>query len=152
MKAKGYRGGTITVRNFVARLRQGLPGLVRPRKLTTEGEAGATRVSPRELRWLFAKQAEDLTAEESRDLTQLVESSQEVKHLYQLLQSCLLMLRERRPEHLNGWMKQARESGIKGLGGFVAVIERDYDAIRAGLTVHFFQPPAPDRWWNLDGI
>jgi transposase len=44
------------------------------------------------------------------------------------------MLRERRPERLNGWMKEARESGIKELNSFVVGIERDDDAVRAGLT------------------
>lgn len=32
LQAKGYRGGKITVRNFVARLRKGLPGVARPLK------------------------------------------------------------------------------------------------------------------------
>jgi transposase len=44
------------------------------------------------------------------------------------------MLRARQPEKLNGWMKQARESGIKELNSFIVGIERDYDAVRAGLT------------------
>jgi transposase len=51
------------------------------------------------------------------------------------------MLRLRQPERLNGWMKQARESGIKELGSFVAGIERDYDAVRAGLTFPWSQGP-----------
>jgi transposase len=51
------------------------------------------------------------------------------------------MLRLRQPERLNGWMKEARESGIKELGSFVAGIERDYDAVRAGLTFPWSQGP-----------
>jgi transposase len=61
--------------------------------------------------------------------------------VHRLLQSFLHMLRERQPERLNGWMKQARESGIKELGSFVAGVERDYDAVRAGLTFHWSQGP-----------
>jgi transposase len=38
-------------------------------------------------------------------------------------------------------MKQARESGIKELGSFVAGIERDYDAVRAELTFPWSQEP-----------
>ena len=51
------------------------------------------------------------------------------------------MLRERQPERLNGWMKQAREIGIKERGIFVAGVERDYDAVRAGLTFPWNQGP-----------
>lgn len=140
LQEKGYRGGKITVRNFVARLRKGLSGVARPPKHAKNAASVAT-LSPRELRWLISKQEKDLTAEEKHDLERLLESSQEIKHLYQIMQSFLHMLRERQPELLNGWMKEARESGIKELGSFVAGIERDYDAVRAGLTFPWSQGP-----------
>jgi transposase len=38
-------------------------------------------------------------------------------------------------------MKEAHESGITELGSFVAGIERDYDAVRAGLTFPWSQGP-----------
>ncbi len=69
------------------------------------------------------------------------ELSRRVKELDCLLQSFLEMLRERQPERLNGWMKQARESGVKELDSFVVGIERDYDAVRAGLTFPWSQGP-----------
>ncbi|HVB25589.1 MAG TPA: ISL3 family transposase [Ktedonobacteraceae bacterium] len=137
---KGYRGGETTVRSFVARLRTGLSGIARPPKHAKQGTP-VSAASPRELRWLLAKREEELTPEEQHELKHLLENSQEVKELYSLLQSFLQMLRLRRPERLNGWMKQARESGIKELGSFVAGIERDYDAVRAGLTFPWSQGP-----------
>ncbi len=133
IQEKGYRGGATSVRSFVARLRKGLSGMARPPKRAKTGTA-VIKVSPRELRWLLSKREEELTSEEKNDLTRLLESSQEVKQMYQLLQSFLHMLRQRQPESLNGWMKEARESGIKELGSFVIGVERDYDAVRAGLT------------------
>ncbi len=135
LQEKGYRGGKITVRNFVARLRKGLPGVARPPKQANTGPT--LTLSPRELRWLLSKREKDLTSEEKSDLMRLLESSQEVKQVYQLLQSFLHLLRERQPEQLNGWMKEAHESGIKELGSFVTGVERDYDAVRAGLTYHW---------------
>jgi transposase len=140
LQEKGYRGGETSVRSFVARLRKGLSGMARPPKHVKNG-VPVSAGSPRELRWLLAKREEDLTPEEHLDLKHLLESSQEVKELHCLLQSFLEMLRSRRPERLNGWMKQARESGIKELESFVAGIERDYDAVRAGLTFPWSQGP-----------
>ena len=142
LQAKGYRGGETTVRSFVARLRKGLSGMARPPKHTHDGEfVPVSPTSPKELRWLLAKREEDLTPEEKSDLMRLLESSPEVKQVHQLLQAFLQMLRERRPERLNGWMKKACESGVKELGSFVAGIERDYDAVRAGLTLPYSQGP-----------
>jgi transposase len=142
LREKGYRGGETTVRSFVSRLRKGLPGMARPPKQAQRGTTVSVPItSPREVCWLLTKREEELTSEEKDDLTRLLESSQEVQLVHQLLQTFLLMLRERRPECLNGWMKEARESGVKELGSFVAGLERDYDAVRAGLTVHWSQGP-----------
>jgi transposase len=141
LREKGYRGGETTVRSFVSRLRKGLPGMARPPKQAQREAGSVPIVSPRELRWLLSKREEELTPEEKDDLTRLLESSQEVKLVHQLLQDFLQMLRERRPEHLNGWMKEARASGIKELKSFVVGIERDYDAVRAGLTFPWSQGP-----------
>lgn len=133
LQEKGYRGGETSVRSCVSRLRKGLSGMARPPKQAKQG-AEVSAASPRELRWLLVKREEERTPEEQQELKRLLESSQEVKDLRGLLQSFLHMLRQRQPERLNGWMKEARESGIKELGSFVAGIERDYDAVRAGLT------------------
>jgi len=64
-------------------------------------------LSPRELRWILAKKEEELTPEEKQSLLKILESSQEIAHLYRLLQSFLHMLGERKPELLNGWMRRS---------------------------------------------
>jgi transposase len=140
LRDKGYHGGETTVRSFVARLRKGLSGMARPPKHAKNAEAPSA-TSPRELSCLLSKREEDRTSEEKSDLMRLLESSETVKRVYHLLQAFLQMLRERRPERLNGWMKEARESGIKELISFVGGIERDYDAVRAGLTLPWSQGP-----------
>jgi transposase len=142
LQEKGYRGGETAHRSFVARLRKGLPGMARPPKQAKQAaSASASMASPRELRWLLSKREEELTPEEQQDLQCLLENSEEIKRLHQLLQSFLHLLRQRQSEQLNGWMKQARESGIAELGSFVAGVERDYDAVRAGLTFPWSQGP-----------
>jgi transposase len=65
----------------------------------------------------------------------------QVKLVYHLLQAFLSMLHQRRPERLDGWMKEARACGIKELGSFVTGLERDYDAVRAALTHPWSQGP-----------
>jgi transposase len=47
------------------------------------------------------------------------------------------MIRQKQAEHLDTWMKEARSSGMKELLSFVAGIERDYEAVKAGLSLHW---------------
>lgn len=90
---------------------------------------------------MLAKREEDLTPEEKQSLVKLFESSQEVCQIYRFLHSFLRMVRELKPELLNGWMKEVRESNIQELVSFVNGIDRDYDAVRAGLTYSWSQGP-----------
>jgi transposase len=140
LQQRGFQGGLSIVKDFVTRLRRGLSGLKHPPK-SLATKRMPSMLSPRELRFLLAKKEEKLTAEEKQSLVKLIESSQEIAHLYHLLQSFLHMLRERKPELLNGWMKEARESALQELISFVNGIERDYEAVRAGLTHTWNQGP-----------
>jgi len=140
LQEKGFQGGLSIVKDFVTRLRRGLSGMKHPpRVITTKGVPPT--LSPRELRWLLAKQEKNLTSEEQQSLVKLLATSEEIGHLYHFLHTFLQMLRERKPELLNGWMKEVRESKIKELVSFVNGIDRDYDAVRAGLTYSWSQGP-----------
>ena len=140
LPAKGFQGGISIVKDFVTRLRRGLPGLKHPPKSITMRQAPST-LSARELRWLLTKREDDLTSEEKQSLVKLFKGSQEVGHIYRFLQSFLRMVRELKPDLLNGWMKEVRESQIQELVSFVHGIDRDYDAVRAGLTYSWSQGP-----------
>jgi transposase len=140
LQQRGFQGKLSIVKDFVTRLRRGLPGLRHPPKSLTTKRV-PPMLSPRELRFLLAKKEEDLTPEEKQSLVKVLESSQEIAHLYRLLQSFLHMLHERKPELLNRWMKEARESAIQELVSFVNGIERDYETVRAGLTYAWNQGP-----------
>lgn len=140
LQEKGFQGGISIVKDFVTRLRRGLPGLKQPPKPIKMRQAPST-LSARELRWLLAKREDHLTPEEKQSLAKLLESSQEVRQISRFLHSFLRMVRELKPDLLNGWMKEVRESHIKELVSFVNGIERDYDAVRAGLTYSWSQSP-----------
>lgn len=116
LREKGYRGGETTVRSFVVRLRQGLAGMARPPKRAKQG-ASASCTSPREVSQLLSKREEDLTSDEKDDLARLLESSGEVKRVYQLVQAFLQMLRER-PEIIEHFQSAsvALEADLSTLG------------------------------------
>ncbi len=141
LQRRGYRGCETTVRNFVARLRKKLPGMARPPRQARASAGVPLASSPREIRWLLARREEELEPEERADRTRLLDQSQEAKLLHQLVQAFLQMLRERQADRLDAWMREAHASDIKEMQSFVAGIERDYDAVRAGLHLPWSNGP-----------
>lgn len=59
--------------------------------------------------------------------------------LYWLIQEFMQMVRERQADRLNSWMHAARACDIKEMKSFVAGIEGDYDAVKAGLSLPWSQ-------------
>jgi transposase len=54
---------------------------------------------------------------------------------YQLVQDFLAMMRKRVGERLDAWLTQVHESGLPELESFAHGVERDKDAVQAGLTL-----------------
>ncbi len=59
------------------------------------------------------------------------------------------MLRERRGEHLDGWLARAEASGCPELQRFANGIRRDEAAVRAGLTLVWSQGPVEGQVTRL---
>jgi transposase len=59
----------------------------------------------------------------------------EVDQVYELVQQFTQMLRTRTGEQLDVWLERVRASQIRELQGFVAGVERDKKAVKAGLTL-----------------
>jgi len=143
IRSQGYRGCDTLARGAISSMRKTYPEVVAlPRKHPTSQATPSLpqllpKSSPRQIRWLLAKKREELREEEQAELSRVLEVSEEVRLIYQLLQAFLGMIRERQAENLPAWMKEARLSGIKELQSFVAGIERDYDAVKAGLSLHW---------------
>jgi hypothetical protein len=49
------------------------------------------------------------------------------------------MLRSRQGARLDDWIQQAKESGIAELRSFAKSLLKDYDAVKAGLTLEWSQ-------------
>ena len=74
-------------------------------------------------------------AEDQETLTLLRSLHPEVDQAYELVQQFTQMLRTRTGEHLDAWLEKVRASQIRELQGFVAGVERDKRAVKAGLTL-----------------
>jgi len=137
LEARGYRGSYASVHdNLVRRLQFG--GRQTPADASSKIPPLPT---PRQAAFLFLGRPEKLHVEELETLTKLRQLHPEVDLAYDLVQQFAQMLRSRRGEHLDAWLAQVASSRLPELQSFAAGIEKDKDAVRAGLT-----------WWIKNGM
>jgi transposase len=122
----------------VKRLRKGLPTR-RTREETLKAKAEARRRKPRLVARLFARDPEKLCASDREYLCKLGGLNSELERAYELAQGFSRMLRERHPEMLDGWLKDASESDSPELCSFAEGLRSDYEAVREALC---------ERWSN----
>jgi transposase len=137
LQARGYRGGNTLVAGAIAELRRATKALAIPTVAPAKKKAPPPRpLAPRSVRWWFARDPDDLTAEEKRDLNHVCTRCAEAQAVYELAQRFGRMVRERRPEDLAAWLDDAR-SGPRELRTLAGGLERDRAAVEAALTLEW---------------
>jgi transposase len=89
----------------------------------------------------IAQCSEELRVEEQEAVTRLRQIHPEVDLAYDLVQQFAQMLHTRTGERLDAWLAQVESSKLPELQSFAAGVEKDKDAVRAGLT-----------WWINNGM
>jgi transposase len=133
---QGYKGSYESVRDNLVRL---LP-TGRKHEAFSSSKAPALPAS-RQAAFLFLRRPEELRVEEQEQLGKLRQINPEVDLAYDLVQQFAQMLRTRTGEHLDAWLTQVERSKLPELQSFAAGVEKDKDAVRAGLT-----------WWISNGM
>jgi transposase len=85
--------------------------------------------------WLFIRPLDDLDEKEREALATIRQRSETIEMLYQLVQAFLQIVRKRQGEQLDFWLMKATASKIKELQRFAKGLERDKEAVLAGLTL-----------------
>jgi transposase len=86
--------------------------------------------------WITFK-AEQRLDWQKKYLAQLCEADQEIRETYELITDFTTMLRERQGERLDAWLQKVEEQGPPELKNFAQGLKRDYDAVKAGLTLEW---------------
>jgi transposase len=130
IREQGYQGGRTIVKDYMSYLRRypGQAEAAHPRR------ERAVSASPRELRWLLARQKEELDEEQVAKLERLLESSSEVQRVHALVQNFHVMMRHKKEEMLDCWLEQAEKSGIREIQSFALGVRRDYEAVKAAIV------------------
>jgi transposase len=80
-----------------------------------------------------------LTAEQRRYLAHLCQVSPDLALAYELSQNFLHLLRERKAEELNTWLRQAKESHITEFRSLANSIQQDRAAVAAACSLPWNQ-------------
>ncbi len=126
-------GHTLTYRNVYRQLVRYLPE--GRKKSASDSQLPRSPVLARQAVFLLLRRPEELEAEDQETLALLRSLHAEMDQAYELVQQFTQMLRMRTGEQLDAWLENVRTSQIRELQGFVAGVERDKKAVKAGLTL-----------------
>jgi transposase len=98
-------------------------------------------LSVQQATWLFFRRPEDLKKEEQETLRQLRQANPHVEATYQLVETVLQMVRERRAEQFDTWLAALQASGLEAFTSFVTGVLQDKDAVLAGLSLPWSNGP-----------
>jgi transposase len=85
--------------------------------------------------WWFIRDPSDLKQKEQQALIAIRQASLTANTAYELAQNFMQMLRRRQGQGLDVWLGQVKASHIPELQRFARSIQRDKDAVLAGLTL-----------------
>ena len=132
IRERGFAYGESNVARFLAPLRRaerdGQPAIPIHRR-RQQPTPTASHVAG-----LFLRRPEQVTNEQQRYVDLLCEQDAAVAALHQLTRDFTTLVRERRAQALDRWLEEAEASGIAPLRRFAAGLNRDVDAVRAGLS------------------
>jgi transposase len=106
-------------------------------KRTQPLAASSSRLSAHEAAWLFACNPQKLQLTQVVKLDQVRRFDEGYETAYQLAQDFRVMVTKRQEGTLSRWLTEAKQSGIAELQSLAAGILRDFDAVRAALTLPY---------------
>lgn len=127
IKNQGYTGTGRSVYRYLKTLRQAeVRASLYPERIQKYSGNAAI--------WLFVRDLKKLDEIEREDLAAFFQASIALKRAYDLLQDFLVMVHKREGQRLDAWLTRVAESGLPELQSFATGVERDKDAVQAGLT------------------
>jgi transposase len=148
IKKLGYAGSDALLRYFMIHLRKQhqvagtamvLELSTALGKVSTPGDlppkpSPKRRMSPTRASWFCVCQPDKLDGKQRQHVERIRAAHPDLETAYQLSQAFVMMLAERRAQDLDGWLIQAKQSGIRELKSFAQGIRRDYAAVHAAFS------------------
>jgi transposase len=149
IKAQGYTGSNTAVGRLIAPWRA-LKGEARSFKSVeptpqtmihpAEGKKKHPPTALQVAHWVTFKEDQRLAWQKDY-LSRLCETDTQIQETYELIQEFTIMLRERKGEQLDSWLARIEKQAVTELQSFAQGLRKDYDAVKAGLTLEWSQGP-----------
>ncbi len=139
LRERGYRHGETIVYDYLRSMRE-QPAWLRASPVSRKKQTHASSrlsLTAREAAWLFACNPQRLRLAQVVKLDHVRRSGEEWETAYQLAQDFRVMVTRRQHDVLARWLTEAKSSGIAELQSLAAGIVRDFDAVRAALTLPY---------------
>jgi transposase len=145
LRQRGYRGSYPTVARYTQRLRQAQGVAPRQRligkPLVAVSDSRQPPLTARRAAWLVVRRADQRTAVESQQLTQLRAQPGELVEAITLTEDFVQLIRQRQGEHLDPWLERAAQSTLGVFQRFAQGLRDDYAAVKAGMTLPWSTGP-----------
>ncbi len=143
LKEQGYTGSDQPVQRYFVQVRKKKDGRkFKPVDPANEAPVQAPPKRPptasQVAHWITFKEDQRLEWQQ-KYLTQLCEADDEIAQTSVLIEDFTTMLRERGGERFDGWLSRVEEQGVSELQSFANGLKKDYDAVKAGLTLEWSQ-------------
>jgi transposase len=141
LREQGYRQGETIVYDYLRTLREQPAwrehAQARKKLAAHAGSQGV--LSAREAAWLFVCNPRKLRLSQAVRIDHLRKVDEGLELVYQLTQDFRVMVTQRQVTVLGRWLEEAKTSGMKELQSLATGIYRDFDAVRAALTMEWSQ-------------
>jgi transposase len=141
LRKQGYRGGETIVFDYLRPLREEpkwLAAYQQQQQRAAQGKPTAP-LSAREAAWLFVCPPPKLTLAQVRQLGPLRTRDEELGKAYELVQDFRTMVTRRQLAFFPRWIEEVKASRLPELRRFAEGLLRDYDAVRAALSLGYSQ-------------
>jgi transposase len=128
IRRRGYQGSERSVRDLVSTWRT---------TPITPGPKPAAPPTSRQITMLMMRPRHKLTPDELTKLNDVLDRCEALRSVDKLVADFAGMARQRQGNHLDTWIAAAQASDIPPLRQFATGLLADYDAVRAGLTLHW---------------
>jgi transposase len=143
IQARGYASSRANVARFVTRLRRSEPAAPTPARTQPQRLLlpPVRPPAPRHLATLYLRRPDDLTDAQRALVRQVGQADTALAGAYDLSQSFMRLLRERRGADLDAWMAEVRHGEVPEVQAFAAGLDEDKAAVAAGLTLPWSTGP-----------
>jgi transposase len=138
LQARGWKGGVQAVRRYLHQFRGETPSPFRPDNAHAgPALSAAGPVKPRHLvRWIMTR-PDHLTSSDAARLANILDRSPELAATSAHVRSFATMMTERQGHRLDQWLTDVRADPLPALHSFANGLQRDHDAVLAGLTLPY---------------